>query len=306
MEGSRPPLCADRGQHYPTGSDKAELFDMSINMPFTGKIRKYLFADKEEKNITLDELIEKWPRNILPLVDFDRKIGLIWTARSACSLSVLWYYAITGQIEDAVNFNPWPHKFRQKKLNQIIIEKAKSSPLKTQDITWVRVMRDPFKRAISSYRHFVKHLIEEEKVDALFGIKTRELGLSFEEFLQYLSTTQIQMCDLHFRQQWCDAEEFCQKVKIINADRSDLKKSLLGQMVPDQKNLNIFEEREIYINKIHVSKISNIQNLNSKTKITKQQIADGWPEEKAFDNKYTRALVRKIYAEDYSRFKEYI
>lgn len=268
-----------------------------------------LFSNKvRSKNIKISEFINNWSQDTLPIVDFDGKIGLVWSARSACSLSVFWYFAVTNQIQEALDFDEWPHKYREHVLAGVTTKKAKSSTLGTKDISWVRVMRDPFERSISSYRHFVENVPEENLVREFFDYDVKEKGVSFEGFLNYVKSRDVKTCDIHFRQQWCETEYFCPNAKIVNADKTDLKSFLFNVKEPIDKNQPLFEESEKYIFNNHIAKIgqSREKEIDSKTIMPASHIRILWPGKTAFDTPETRAIVREIYAEDYLRFKKYL
>ena len=247
-------------------------------------------------------IMSEWNVDVKPLVDFERKIGLIWSAKSACSLSVLWFFAVTGRLREALEHNKWPHAYRGEVFNHLQFTLARDNHLTSAETRWVRVMRDPFKRAVSSYRHFLLHDIERDQGGAFLGAPVNERGLSFNEFLTYLETRDIKLCDIHLRQQWTSVEKSCLQPTIINADTSDLEQKLSSIFKIDQENTRLFTESRDWIFPLHNAKIEKMPHINSSNIMKREQVFEKWPGVSAFDNIKTRKMVHKIYAEDYRRF----
>lgn len=247
-------------------------------------------------------ILTTWPSGVMPLVDFDKKLGLIWSAKSACSLSVLWFFAVTGHIQAAWALAKWPHKYRGEVFNGLQFAAAEHNSLASADTKWVRVMRDPFKRAVSSYRHFLLFDLERAEADAFFGEPVNERGLSFEEFLAYLETRDINQCDIHLRQQWVTGEECCLQPVMINADTSDVESILFGILKPDDESMKIFYECKDWLFPLHNARIEEMPDINSSYILKRKRILKKWPGFAAFDNVTTRKMVGKIYHEDYERF----
>ncbi len=258
------------------------------------------------RNKETREIMSEWPVDVKPLIDFDKKMGLIWSAKSACSLSVLWFFAVTGRLREALAHDKWPHVYRGEVFNHLQFTQARDNRLTSAQTRWVRVMRDPFKRAVSSYRHFLLHDIEREQGTAFFGAPVEERGLSFDEFLTYLETRDINLCDIHLRQQWTAVEEFCLQPTIINADTSDVEQKLFSIFKADEENIQLFIECRDWIFPFHNAKVEKIPDVNSSTVIKKGQVIEKWPGFLAFENTRTREMVRKIYDEDYRRFNSFI
>ena len=265
----------------------------------------------ENKKIRV--IMRKWPHDVKPLVNFEMKplvnfemkIGLIWPAKSACTFSILWFFAITGQLHKVWTYDKWPHSYRGEVFNKNILFTAWWKQLKSSETHWIRVMRDPFKRAVSSYRHFLLHDLERERVSKFLGSPVNERGLSFQEFLGYLETRDIKECDIHFRQQWEDGEEFCLNPTIINADRSDIERILFKIQKIDDKYIKLFLEIKEFLSH-HNAVIEKIPGINSSIIIKRTDITEKWPGFSAFDDAKTRKLVEKIYCEDYERFSAFI
>ena len=263
-------------------------------------------CEKAINNKETRVIMSEWPVDVKPLVDFDKNIGLIWSAKSACSLSVLWFFAVTGHIQKAWAHDQWPHAYRGEVFNELQFIEAQNSLLVSSDTRWVRVMRDPFKRAVSSYRHFLLHDLEREQATDFLGTPVDKRGISFEEFLSYVETRDINKCDIHIRQQWAEGEESCLNTKTINADTENLESVLFSFMRPDENSLSIFSQCKDWMFPFHNAKIEENFSVSSKTIIRKDCILEKWPGFSAFDNARTRENVRKIYHQDYERFERFI
>ena len=90
----------------------------------------------------------------IPLLFPPRGVGLIWSAKSACTTSILWYLAVAGLLKEALAYDPWPHNYRQKVLPESARYQAWLMNTDPHKLAWVRVIRDPYKHAVlqNAYR----------------------------------------------------------------------------------------------------------------------------------------------------------
>lgn len=166
-----------------------------------------------------------------PMIDWKSRIVVSWSAKSACTHVLIWHLDRLGLLDDMAAESSWPHDYRvrtyyslpeyQRALNSI----AHDGP---GEWTYLKVVRDPCNRCISSYRHALAHGYADRLMSHFLGrpISHRE-GYSYADFLEYLHRIDLQHCDIHHRLQRhpLDPAPFGKKI-LINIDEQDLESSL--------------------------------------------------------------------------------
>lgn len=144
--------------------------------------------------------------NPRPLIGPEINLGLIWSAKSGCTYGVKWFFYQLGILEEALNYHSWVHHFRDR-VYYLRQDKYPSSSWNNSDFTWVRLVRSPMDRAVSSYIHAVKYQYENEFISSFLGRKIdSENGFSFREFLKYLSSIDLERANIHHRIQYHPVE----------------------------------------------------------------------------------------------------
>jgi Sulfotransferase family len=139
-----------------------------------------------------------------PIVDARNKLVLLWSAKSGCTFAVKWLFSHMGLLEEALAYHAWVHKYRVEKLyssdrHEAAIQAFCASP---DTFRVVKVVRDPFKRAVSSYVHAATCGYEDDQIATFLGRPVDKMaGFSFREFVQYLGSTNLNTCDIHHRLQ---------------------------------------------------------------------------------------------------------
>ena len=64
----------------------------------------------------LTELLRQLEHDPRPLLFGPGKLGIIWSAKAACTTLLLWYLWRCDLLQAARAYDAWPHKFRQHKL----------------------------------------------------------------------------------------------------------------------------------------------------------------------------------------------
>lgn len=238
-----------------------------------------------------------------PVINFNKKLAVFFAAKSGCTFVVKWFFNQIDHLAAALDFSPAIHDYRwnvylksdqfSKSQNNFIDNYGKGY-LK------IKVVRNPFERAVSSYMHFL-HLIEKQNpaIKNDFKIGYDKLSYSFFEFLELLKNININRCDIHWRQQFQIVER---KLKFDHVIR--LKNS-------KQELLNLEDSYELKntlnIDKMALSDHHSIKsNENSEEfcghKIFSVKIKQNRPSYKCFYNYELEESVRKIYALDFEKY----
>ena len=167
----------------------------------------------------------------LPLLDASRRTVISWSAKSACTHMLIWYLHRLGLLDEARSHHPWVHRYRGEVLyRSALYQNARDQLVREGPSQWnyVKVVRDPVKRCVSSYRHALKHGYEDEKMSRALGREIdHKCGYSYETFLGYLAQIDLHHCDIHHRVQKhsLDTLDFG-RTWLINVDEHDLDAAL--------------------------------------------------------------------------------
>lgn len=167
----------------------------------------------------------------MPLLDADRRTVISWSAKSACTHVVIWYLHRLGLLEEAQAHHPWVHRYR----GEVLYRSEKYCRAREQleqegTLNWsyVKVVRDPVRRCVSSYRHALKHGYENERMSRVLCREVHhETGFSYKIFLEYLDQIDLHNCDIHHRVQKhsLDTAPFARSW-LVNIDEQSLDSAL--------------------------------------------------------------------------------
>jgi hypothetical protein len=165
------------------------------------------------------EPINSTPR---PLLDPDRRLMFLWSAKSACTTTFVWFAHSIGQLADLKASGQKVHQYRKNiYYDSPLHERGRAIPL--QDYRIVHVMRDPAARAVSSYRHALRTGYEDSRLSAYKGAALdRQKGFSFNQFLAYLETLDLTTCNQHHRLQRHPIELSREPDQVIDVSTQDL------------------------------------------------------------------------------------
>ncbi len=194
------------------------------------------------REASVSELLRHPPE---PVINPVEGFGLLWSAKSGSKAAKFWYFARIGLLGEAADYPepecPRPHQFQYEVVNNRPFYREWLENTDATELAWLRVIRDPYNRAISSYRHALRHGYENSRIKNVLGLKIADRGLSFAEFLDYLLAIDITACNKHHAQQWHPIEQHVALRQVINIDKEQLLDALeafekelgLTQLDPD-------------------------------------------------------------------------
>ena len=145
----------------------------------------------------------KTPNHLLFLENKD--IAILWSAKSGCTLAVKWFFYQRGELETAQDYSPWIHDYRIQVYRQSNAYKMGVHRAEYGKMRYVRFVRNPFSRAVSSYLHMVRTVGNDEFHRPFNEFLGRDIekdsNATFREFVDFLSDIDVQDCDIHYRQQ---------------------------------------------------------------------------------------------------------
>ena len=236
-----------------------------------------------------------------------RGVGLIWSAKSACTTSILWYLAVAGLLKEALAYDSWPHKYRTEVLPKTELYRTWLLNTDPRQLAWVRVVRDPYKRAVSSFRHILRYAGDQNyHFSKELILDPTQDRLSFDSFLSRIEGVDITNCDNHYRQQFHPLEQSIRPARVINADREPLLQTLLDFAAPTTDARQRLEEEISRISSFHHAHRSLNHEDFSEYPFSIPYFSQDWPEYESFLNDSTRRKIERIYAADFSAYSEFL
>jgi hypothetical protein len=183
-----------------------------------------------------------------PLIHPEKRFVVLFSAKSACSSVVIWFLHTLGLAEEARRHHEWPHAYRIDKLYQRPDYLGARASLCPEQARILRVVRDPVERAVSSFKHALGTGYARESILRALGIDIAEQGLSFERFIEFLESEDLQRCDPHHRLQCHPVEQLRRPDRVLNVSHQSLFEGLnefersLGMPVTDFRSLRWVHE----------------------------------------------------------------
>ena len=246
----------------------------------------------------------------VPLLNLEKRFGVFWSPKSACSTVMIWYYHTIGRLKEARAFDKWPHKWR------IRCSTRPRSGWKHAASLASLMTTGPFSGRlatlmpeVSAYFVWYTVRLERERFGEFLG-RAQRAGIILE-FLDFVAGAEIASLNPHIRPQrkalethWREAD------KVVNISRSDL-----------FFELNNFEQ-QVGLGKTDFAALSWIEEVNGPRRIkkvtwdhqaanvpfTREAAADGspWPNDEAFLTKRAKKKIEQIYAVDFMAYGRHL
>jgi hypothetical protein len=142
----------------------------------------------------INKLNRFWGASLLPLYYEKFPIVLCYSAKCGCTTALRWFLEQNCLLEEAIKFDPWIHNYREK-----VLQSQKNYKQQCMDIFLsdnpgkiiIKVIRDPMKRAVSSYLHYLRCETTEHNWVLVEKVQQwkHETGLSYQKgisFIQFL------------------------------------------------------------------------------------------------------------------------
>src|SRR5205085_4802857 len=130
-----------------------------------------------------------------PLVDRERKLIVLWSPKSACTTTYVWFSALCGFLDEVLR-HPSPHDHRMDvfRSSRRYLDSIASD---TSDFRVVRIIRDPYARAVSIFREALVGWFADR--DAPLAGLNFDAGVSFQRFLLMMYRFDMENIDTHSR-----------------------------------------------------------------------------------------------------------
>ena len=269
------------------------------------KLRAYGPGRSAEKPSPLADLLYQRPQ---PLIDPVQRYGVLRSAKGASKAIMLWYLARLEVLKPASGRGR-AHRLHVLKKTDLQRQARNCDPMK---LRWLRIIRDPYNRTVSSYRHALGHGYEDDKILDAVGLSVAERGLTFNEFLDYLSAIDIATCDNHHMQQWHPLEAYVALTKVINLDKDSLLPALdafaaeIGlPPMKEEMRATMLADWEHESRRHHKARNTPDEGI-ANFRYSRAQANGSWPAYEAFLTSKTRGKIERIYAKDFAAYGAFL
>jgi hypothetical protein len=219
-----------------------------------------------------------------------------------------WFLARLGLLDGARQLAPNPHHYR---LDVLLKDPDYRNSVATCDpteLSWLRILRDPYNRSVSSYRHVLRHGFDDVEIEQKINVTITDSGLSFAEFLAFLESIDIAKCNVHYRQQWHPLEEHVAIRRLVNIDQENLLEGLdafesdlgLAPLLPDTR-ASLLAALNTESVRHHTSRETGVGN-HFAIRMTRDEANGHWPTYDAFLSGDARRALERIYARDFAAY----
>ncbi|MEX2500368.1 MAG: sulfotransferase family 2 domain-containing protein [Wenzhouxiangellaceae bacterium] len=248
-----------------------------------------------------------------PLIDGRNRTVISWAAKSACTHVLIWHLDRLGLLAEANAHSAWPHNYRIRFYHNSSQYREALERLESEGPegwTCIKIVRDPARRCISSYRHALHNGYEDQLMAHYLGRQIRHAdGFSYADFLEYLEMIDLEHCNIHHRLQRhpLDAVPFGRK-RLIHIDQQDLAAALeqidraqgIGTNTPGP-------ERELAITQAARRHAPETGFEPADPELWKMPLTrtdgDAWPKSELQTCSEATEWARRIYDRDYAMFE---
>ena len=136
--------------------------------------------------------------------------------------------------------------------------------------------------------------------------------MSFAEFLDYLLSINISLCNKHHAEQWHPIEEHLTLRKVINIDIESLIEALeafereigLEPLAPHIR-ARMLEEWARDSKRFH-KRLEADTGVHTETRFTRDETGGAWPGYEAFLSSDARRKIEQIYAKDFAAYADFV
>lgn len=157
-----------------------------------------------------------------PLINSEKKLIVLWSPKSACTTTYVWFSKVSGFLDEVRSYDPWPHRHRM----EVFYLSSPYTAAMDSDLSEyraLRVIRDPLSRAASMFRFALHSRAADDAIEQWSSNRLGfEKGISFQQFLDFLASRDMRSCNPHFRPQFHACEKMLDNRTIINISRQNL------------------------------------------------------------------------------------
>jgi len=208
---------------------------------------------------------------------------IFYSFKAGSSSIIKWFLFQIGKFEEgktAIHQYLYGNYFLQQDYRNKLLKE-----MFTGNKQWLKVVRNPYMRAVSSFLHVLKY---QNIID-----NNQKRGCSFKEFLYYLKKLNIKTVDQLFRQQYLQNEE--KYMKYIHLEKFSDEIRLLEQ----KYQLPTSPLEEITYTWHHNADKMGIEGDFANKTLTKESFKHPLPTYNSFYDEENLRLVKEIYKDDF-------
>jgi len=138
------------------------------------------------------------------LVNKDKNIMMGWTPKCACTTACKMFFNELELLDEALEFHEFIHQYRQRVYEPK--HPVLTNYMHDKDLIKFKVVRDPYRRAVSSYVHYMRDAYTVENHPIISQIKKmtgdpEPNNISFIDYLNYVSRIDVGKGKTEFHQE---------------------------------------------------------------------------------------------------------
>lgn len=239
----------------------------------------------------------------IPLIDKDRGLAVFFSAKSGCTFVSKWFFYQNNHIQKALTFHPFIHQYRNKVYKKSKhFEESKKDFIRKKGKGYlkIKVVRNPFERAVSSYVHFLVMIkLRDREIRKDFDITFKEIRHSFSEFLDLIKELDIENCNIHWRQQYQVIEDKMDIDYIVDLKKSTDKLQEIETLQGLKPSKNI---ESLVHSKHHTKKKKSLDHVFCGNRRFTFKVKNSRPAYSCFYNEEIEKKVIEIYKADFEKY----
>ena len=245
-------------------------------------------------------LLERPPLIIYP----EKRLVLLWSAKAGSAFIMKWIFTQMDIIDQAYNHHNWIHRYRtdiyyRSRLFKIGFKLFMNDP---DSFDTIKIVDNPFKRAVRSYIHACINGYEDTKISSFLHREIKSGNrFSFREFSHYLSSVDITKSQVHHKNQVSELErkDFVENIHIVKLENSMEEIPRLEKLL-GLKNIDLLPLRKSdhHRPKYETSEFMGDVVMNEIFGIRQPTI----PEYKQFYDDDIIEIISDVYREDFERY----
>jgi len=243
-----------------------------------------------------------------PLIHPRARVLVLYSPKAACTQVMIWFLHQLGHLRAARDFHVWPHDYRDYVYRYSELYRN-AYAMDFTKFKVIRVVRDPYERTVSSYRHMLGYGFRRDSLsNRLRYWNIRNTGLSFAEFLDCLERSDLTRCNPHYRIQRHPIEDILPVHYLINVSNEDLFKRL-NEIEPEiglpRSNIAVAAAdwlKELNWHKRPQNTLIDDGHLYTRRLTWENARVGPWPHYDALLTPQARERIRRCYAVDFEAY----
>ena len=237
-----------------------------------------------------------------PLFLEQQDVAVMWSAKAGCTFAVKWFLLQRGELDEALAYSSWIHDYRTQVYRKSEAYQQGVHRAEFGKFRYIRLVRNPFSRAVSSYLHFIR-TVGDHAFHAPFNeFLGRDIegpeGATFADFCDFLLVTDTARCDVHYRRQAHPMEVD----GLIDVDHVVHLERLAEELPPVARKYGLIEASIDDLSASHHNTRRKEGAGFAGETVFRRTEEDTYPDYRAFYNDTLAEKIRQVYAEDFRRY----